>query len=404
MNLHKEFDDILKTGNITSLFQPIIRLNDGEIIGYESLSRGPKDSYFTSPLNLLDFADKNNKLWELELLFRTKAIKKAKFLDKNKLLFINVDPNIIKDVNFSKGFTKEFLKENDVSPECIIFEITERTAIEDYESFLSILNNYTEQGYKIAIDDAGSGYSGLKTITKTKPNYIKIDMDLIRDIDKDPFKQALIKAFVNLALTTNTKLIAEGIETKEELKTLIKLGIYAGQGYFIQRPAVAFLDVPEKIKSLVKKYNKLTNNIYNYSDSYNYIGDIMDTNPYFNQYNPCEEIKLFLDNNSFEGVCLVDNDYPVGLIMKYNLDSQLAKKYGYAVYSRRPVSLVMDNSPLIVDYYTPINLVTKEAMNREIKKTYDNIIVTKGNKYAGIISIKKLLEYSSSNNGFYKVI
>jgi diguanylate cyclase/phosphodiesterase len=95
--------------------------------------------------------------------------------------------------NSKRGFTKEFLKTHDISPDSIIFEITERTAIGDYETFSQVLSNYTEQGYKIAIDDMGAGYSGLRTITNTKPHYIKIDMELIRDIDRDAFKQALIK-------------------------------------------------------------------------------------------------------------------------------------------------------------------------------------------------------------------
>jgi EAL domain-containing protein (putative c-di-GMP-specific phosphodiesterase class I) len=252
----KEFEDILHTGTISTLFQPIVSLKDGNLIGYEALSRGPKDSPLFSPLALLKVAAQQNKLWDLELLFRTKAIEKACDIRSDLLLFLNVDPNIIKDIHFKKGFTKEFLSKHNISPKSIIFEITERTAIEDYKSFTAILKNYTDQGYKIAIDDTGAGYSGMRTITETKPHYIKIDMDLIRDIDKDFFKQAIIKAFVYLANTTNIKLIAEGIETKEELQILIQLGIHAGQGYFLQKPEYTFKEIPQKIKDLIVKYNK----------------------------------------------------------------------------------------------------------------------------------------------------
>lgn len=256
-----ELKRILHSEEITTVFQPIVSLQNGSIIGYEALSRGPKNSFLKYPDKLFATAEKNNMLWDLEYLCRKKAIEKACSMEINKFLFINVDPLIIKDEKFKKGFTKEFLHQYNISPESIIFEITERTAIEDYPSFKAALNNYVEQGYKIAIDDTGAGYSGLKMLSEVKPHYIKIDMDLIRDIDKDSFKQALIKCFVTLSEVTNMKLIAEGIETYEELITLINMGVYAGQGYFIQRPTENTLEITHAIKTLIIQQNNISNKI-----------------------------------------------------------------------------------------------------------------------------------------------
>ncbi|MBM7561607.1 EAL domain-containing protein [Fusibacter tunisiensis] len=137
-----------------------------------------------------------------------------------------------------------------ISENKIVFEITERTAINDMVSFKEILDNYRSQGYMVAIDDAGAGYSGLKTIHEVRPHFIKIDMDLIRNIDKDSFKQSLIKALIDVASTTNIKIIAEGIETKDELKTLILLGVHAGQGYYLRKPDKSF---PILDEDLIKK-------------------------------------------------------------------------------------------------------------------------------------------------------
>jgi EAL domain-containing protein (putative c-di-GMP-specific phosphodiesterase class I) len=233
---------------------------DGVVIGYEALSRGPSKSPLSSPDKLFEAARTYNRTWDLELLCRIKAIKRAANLPKDTFLFINVDPHIFRDEKFKKGLTKEFLSEYNMSPESIIFEITEKTSIEDYKSFRDALNNYVEQGYKIAIDDTGSGYSGLKMLTETKPHYVKIDMDLIRNINKDTFKQALIECFVRLSEVVNMKLIAEGIETEEELITLIDLGVYAGQGYFISKPSRTFVDIPGNIKDTILKRNKLKHN------------------------------------------------------------------------------------------------------------------------------------------------
>ncbi|RNC28672.1 MAG: putative signaling protein [Candidatus Dichloromethanomonas elyunquensis] len=393
-NQKNEIERILANKAVTSHFQPIVRLADGEIIGYESLSRGPEGSPLYSPIELLRVAEQENKLWELELLFRKNALEKSWELAQDKLLFINVDPNIINDVNFRKGFTREYLLEYGRSPKSVVIEITERTAIQDYKQFKQILKHYTDQGYMIAIDDVGSGYSGLNTINEVRPHFIKMDMDLIRNVDRDPFKQSMVKALVDISNNTSIRLIAEGIETPEELKTLIRLGVTGGQGFLLQRPVTHFAALSDEIKTLVNRYNKMANNLKTYSKDYHYVLDLIKTGKAFSLREECAAIKEYFDTTACSGVCITDNDYPVGLVMKNKLDSQMAKQFGYSLYSKRPVSIVMDRNPLIVDYYTPVYQVASRAMAREEESIYDDIIITKGSKYAGIVPMKKIIEYT----------
>lgn len=393
-NEAEELENILNSKNITTVYQPIVSLLDGEIIGYEALSRGPIDSPLQNPDKLFNAAQVYNKTWELEQLCRVKAIKRATNIEKNKYLFINVDPHIFKDEKFKKGFTKEFLAEHNMSPDCIIFEITEKTCIEDYKGFKQALSNYVDQGYKIAIDDTGSGYSGLKMLNETKPHYVKIDMDLIRDINEDSFKQSLVECFVKLSEATNMKLIAEGIETEEELRTLVNLGVYAGQGFLLSRPAGTFLDIPNHIKDLIVRCNKFKDNVYyNYQSSS--IGEIVRHDSPFGPKTYCGDIKEYFDSNDITGACIVNNDVPLGLIMKHTLDSALATKYGVAIFTKRPVSLVMDTNPLVVDYNTPVTEVSRLAMSRKTQNIYDYIIVTNNNKYCGMVTIRSLLNYTT---------
>ncbi len=391
--IDKELTKILDSKEITTVFQPIVNLKTGDIIGYEALSRGPVDSPLHLPDKLFKAAADCNKSWELESLCRTKAIEKSSVLSKDKYLFLNVDPQIFKDDKFKKGFTKEFLATHNMSPDSIIFEITEKTAIEDYNSFKFVLNNYVNQGYKIAIDDTGAGYSGLKTLAEIKPHYIKIDIDLIRNIDKDTFKQAIIKTFVALGNTTNMKLIAEGIETEEELSTLINLGVYSGQGFFLLRPAGTFLAIPDEIKCLLLKLNRSVQEKSSYFK--NHIGAIAIKDIAFPSSTLSKDLKNFFQGKSITGVCIVENGQPVGLVMKHCLDSVLATQYGIAVFSKRPVSLVMDTSPLIVDFYTSVSEVSKFAMERATEQIYDYVIVTKDLKYYGVVTIKSLLQHTT---------
>lgn len=387
-----ELEKILSDKDITTVFQPIVSLKDASIVGYEALSRGPENSELHLPAKLFHAAEVYDKIWELELLCRKKAIERANKIDKNKLLFLNVDPMIFKDERFKSGFTRDFLEKYNMSPDLIIFEITEKTAIEDYKSFRVALDNYVDQGYKIAIDDMGTGYSGLRTLMETKPHYIKIDISFIRNIDKDSFKQELVKTFVTLGKSTDMNIIAEGIETESELSKLIELGVSSGQGYFLQRPSGTFLDISEDVKATIIKYNRMKTNRFQFEKSC--VGDIAKKNPAFPSMTLSKEIKKFFDDFNVAGACIVNDGYPLGLIMQHNLDYVLATQYGISVFFKRPVSLVMDSNPTIVDYNMSISEVSKIAMAKDYKRIYDYVIVTKDGKYYGIVTIKDLLEYT----------
>lgn len=258
--------DIMDSRLITTLYQPIIRLEDGEIIGYEALSRGPCQTNYESPLALLAEAEKSHCLWELEILFRKLAIEGAAGLKGDQTLFLNVDPRIINDPAFQQGLTRDYLARQQLSPSAIIFEITERYAIQDHAAFTKVLNNYKEQGYQIAIDDAGSGYSGMHTIAVTRPDYVKIDMEIVRNVHSDPLRQAIVKSFVVLGQIADIRIVAEGIETREELRTLIRLGVYAGQGYYLQRPVPGIqplaTDKGEEIRNIsrIQQHQAATDN------------------------------------------------------------------------------------------------------------------------------------------------
>lgn len=247
-----ELEKIIANEDIRIVFQPIVSLIDSQILGYEALSRGPAGSPLERPDMLFKTAEKNNLTWELEYLCRIKAMEKASPMLKDKKLFLNVDPKVIYDEKFRRGTTKELTSRFHINPVNIIFEITERTSIEDYKSFREVIQNYIEQGYKIAIDDTGAGYSGLRMLAEIHPQYIKIDMDLIRNIDKKIINQILLRTLRDFAQATNMYMIAEGIETTEELVTLIDLGVHYGQGYLISRPMPEFMELPHSIKDMIQ--------------------------------------------------------------------------------------------------------------------------------------------------------
>ncbi|HAN44618.1 MAG TPA: diguanylate cyclase [Ruminococcaceae bacterium] len=391
--LKQSFFNVIKNKMIRTVFQPIISLRDGSVYGYEALSRGPADSEMMNPAKLFEYAEKYSKLWELEFLCRTKALETVGEMNKKIKLFLNVNPNIMHDSQFRNGFTKEYLKTYSIDPQDVIFEITEREAVNNNSDFTKAVQNYKNQNYKIAIDDAGAGYSGLNLISDVRPHFIKLDMNLVRDIDKDVTKQSLIKSLCEFASLTNTYLIAEGIETQNELLKLIEVGVHYGQGYFIQRPDNNINPINDGVLNVIKEANIRKNHIVGNRLSDVYINNISRQLKTINPKILVGQIdKMMKEDETLPGFCITDDDNVIGVITRSELYKHISGQYGYNLFCNKPVEAIMDKDFLCVDHKTTINIVAKKAMQRQSAKIYDFITVTKNNKYFGIVTVKDLLE------------
>lgn len=386
--------EIIENKHFTTLFQPIFSLSNGAVVGYEALTRGPEESVLYNPEKLFESARNENLLWEMELYTRSSAIEKFLSLQSDKILFLNVDPDIIKDEKFVKGSTKH-LFENMIKQSNIVFEITEKTAIKDYIEFKKIIENYKTQGYKIAIDDVGAGHSGLTTISEVRPNYIKIDMFLIRDIDKDNFKKSIVRALVELANNSNLKLIAEGIETLDELKTVIELGIPMAQGFLLGKPSKELLVLDDRLKNFIQE-TKLSLEKMKFTSAFkSQIGIIARRDNGLQYSTLSKDIeKIFLGNIRLHGIALLDEKKTVGLITRREFFTQLGTQFGRELYLSKSIEKIMDKDPLVFDYSTPIEQVIKKIANREENKLYDYVIVEKDESYFGVVPVMSLLEKS----------
>lgn len=396
MNIKEDLDFIICNKKIRTVFQPIISLRDGSVLGHEALSRITCESKICNLDMLFTVASQYNRLWDLELLCRTTALEAAyKFMISpyNKKLFINVNPHIMHDETFKKGFTRSFLKQYEISPHNVIFEITEKDVITDMTGFKDTIEHYKSQDYKIAIDDAGAGYSGLNLISDVNPNYIKLDMKLIRDVNKDSLKFALIKGMVEFSKVSNIFLVAEGIETYEELDTLVNLGVQYGQGYFIQKPHSEVTEICQEVIKALKEINYKKNHTSQSTISDLYIRNLSTR---VTTVSPHEKIlnvyDVFKRNPNCFGICVTENELPVGIITQEKLIFHLSGYYGFSLYQNKPISRLMDFNFLSVDYKTPVSLVSSMAMSRSNDKLYDFIVITEDEKYIGAVTVKDLLQ------------
>jgi len=391
--IYEKLRQVIGDGAIRPLFQPIISLRDAEVLGYEALSRGPEGTELESPDALFLVAENCQCLWDLECLCRTKALHAFQASGAKALLFLNVNPSVIEDAKFKTGFTKEYLTAFGIDPEDIVFEITERRAILNNGEFRQVIGHYKEQNYKIAIDDAGAGYAGLNMISDVQPHYLKLDMNLIRGIDKDTVKQALVKSMQEFSRITDTYLIAEGIETIAELEMLVHIGVHYGQGYFIQRPAAAISPIQPEVIHAIIDTNARRNHLRSYHISEIYIGNLCVDALLTEAHAPIAEVYDRMDKaHEVAGFCVVDGGVVQGVVTSNQLNAVVAGVYGYSLYSRKAVSDIMDTDFLCMDYKTPVNVAGKLAMARHGSKVYDFITVTMDGKYYGIVTIRDLLD------------
>jgi EAL domain-containing protein (putative c-di-GMP-specific phosphodiesterase class I) len=224
---------IIKNNNLYCVYQPIIDLRTGLIYGYESLTRTYSWKYKNTKSFIADIY-KFKLIEEFTLLTIENAINGFKGLENNKYLFVNTDTKLL-ITKFDKLYNA--LKNLDIElRKSIILELTEYNSVDDMSKLQQSLQKIRDLGIRIAIDDYGVGYSNIDLRMAISAEFIKVDMQFTKDIDKVDKKKELIKRMVEFNKYTETITICEGIETKEELDTLIEIGVDYGQGYYLGKP------------------------------------------------------------------------------------------------------------------------------------------------------------------------
>jgi EAL domain-containing protein (putative c-di-GMP-specific phosphodiesterase class I) len=209
--------------------QPIVDIHDGRCLGVEALSRFPAG--FGAPDTVFDAAHKVALGMELEELAVRKALRFLPQLAADQYLSVNLTPAAAFEA------AERLFQEVSASLHLLVLEVTENAAVEGYTAFRQRLAPLREQGLRLSIDDAGSGYASLHHIVELHPDIIKIDRSLIDGLAADPSRRSAVRAFVALAADLGAKVVAEGVETTADLNAVRDLGIGAVQGFLLARPS-----------------------------------------------------------------------------------------------------------------------------------------------------------------------
>ncbi len=240
-NRARQLKAIIDRKRIATVYQPIFDLTSRTVIGYEAFSRGPKGD-LESPETLFQVAYEADLIWKLERVCWERALRRLPRLKRHQLMFINLEPACVFDPKLlGADFVRRFARR-------VVFEITERAAITDFPTFRQAVQLLKRSGFKVAVDDVGSAYAGLRVVSEIEPDFIKLDMQLTRGADNDQIKRQLIGAVAKFSSDAGVPLIVEGIETAAELETVRALSIRLAQGFLfgplVQVPGKARLALP----------------------------------------------------------------------------------------------------------------------------------------------------------------
>ncbi len=239
-----ELRRILSEESIDTLFQSVVRLEDSQVIGYEALSRGPRRTPMEAPSVLFSLSNQLGVERDLDRLCQSKALRRAGGMRSEHLLFLNSLASTVADPAWQAFAATR--QGRDRAAASVVLEINERGMPSAPDDLLSALTRLREQGFRVAIDDIGTGSASFPLITRLKPDYTKLDVSLVRGIDRSLIQQEVLRSLVDLCGKVGATVIAEGIETTEELDILRAHGVGLGQGYYFSHPASA---IPAQVGS-----------------------------------------------------------------------------------------------------------------------------------------------------------
>ncbi len=395
--LNKKWDYIVS--KLDYAFQPIVNVKSGKTYGVEALLRNFHEAGgFYSIINLFDEAYNDGLLYQLDLQLRYKAIEKFSRLGiENIQLFYNIDTRIMFMPDFVSGNTQTILEKFNLDKKSICFELSERSTLQNPSSISNIINRYQQEEYDTVIDDFGTGITGLQLLYYAESKFIKLDRFFLQNIHNDAKKRTFCTHIISIAHVMGIKVIAEGLETKDEYLTCKDIGIDLLQGYLIQKPKLDIGKIKHKYTEIDELYK---------SDQRAYTSNIVNKKK-------IEFIKPLKIDNNLNDLFLYFKDNPTNTFVP--IIDKLEQLYGVIYekdikklsYSQYGASLVKNSKT-----NTSLKKFIKETVSSEITWGVDKILevynmdinsshgifITKNSKYYGFIDVNNLLAMSYDRN------
>ncbi len=399
---------LLAGDGLSVVHQPIVHLLTGDVFGYEVLGRAPglallgldqpglEHGGALGPSELLDLSVSQGLLMQLDHAWRRLAVEYVArhHANDSTVFFLNVDTRVVEDPKFAPGFTRALLDLHRLPPARFVLELTERDTQLAEARVERLLPHYTEQGFRIALDDVGAGYASLTALVRLRPHLLKLDKSIVTGLSSDPVRQNLVRALADFGQRSGMHVIAEGVEEVADLVAVLRAGVTLAQGWLLGRPAPHATPLTFEVRDLIQRSARDLRSRRFHTMRTREIGAIAGDHPSIAPSLTGADLESqFRSEPQSTGFPVVDEHQRVlGLVMRNRFQEQMSGRYGYALRAGRPCSDMMDRAPLKVDAQTPLDTVSRLATSRSTLAMYDHVIVERDGYYQGVVTVRALLE------------
>jgi diguanylate cyclase (GGDEF)-like protein len=373
--MKEDIQGLVAKDALYTLFQPIIDGATREPIGYEALTRGP-DGPLEMPNALIAAAARAGLSIPLERRCLESALQSYRTLRLEGRLFLNLLPQNLLDWTHLAQWLGEQLAINQIDPHDVVLEVTEHGLTEDEMLLAAAVAPLRALGCDIAIDDLGAGSSGLKTWAAIRPDYVKVDRYFVAGIEQDAVRGEILRSVVDMGRVTGCRVIAEGVENREQYALLLELGVDYLQGYLLGRPQ----RVPGADAAVLSGLEAIT--LGPTADCAEHlvlpIPGIAATTPIG------EVVALFRANSGWTALAVLEGQRPVGLVYRDELLIFLTRPLHPELYNRKPVASVMTRETVQVEARARLDQVSRVVTARNARSQRDDFIITRNGLYLGL--------------------
>lgn len=390
--LRRDIEAALGERAFRSDCQVIVSLTSGLELGYEALTRPAGAAPLNAPDRFLAAAGEVGLLTETDHAWRQASLERlGPQLLAEKLLFLNVTPASLQAGRLTALNLERAARENGLVPEQVVIEVTEGESIDDFGRMRGVLGGFRGRGFLLAIDDAGAGPSSLQSIVELRPDFIKLDRWLSRDIAFDRSRRSMVEALVQFAGRVHARVIAEGIETGEQLEAFIGLGVAFGQGYYLGLPGPRPMGPDRAIQSQIRKAAGSRRREVP-APGRAQVGDLVEVTPTTPARAAGTEVyELFQANRHLQVLAVLRPGGVAGIITRGRLFERMSGQFGLSLNGRRTAEQLCTPA-ITVQATTVVQEAARMALDRPATTLHDPIVVLEGKDYAGIVNTTGLLE------------
>ena len=383
-----ELDGLIAQRRFDIHFQPIVDVQRIGILGFEALSRGPADSPLQSPLLLFALAADSGRLIELERVLVRLILARFQALELPGQLFLNLSADSLSVAAQQRGAIEQAIQQLGLPASRVVLELTETRPVLDPTALRHSIAAMRELGFRIALDDLGEGFASLKRWTELRPDFVKIDRHFIDGVASDPLKLQFVRSITEIASSSGSTVIAEGLEEEGDLRVLARLGIAVCQGYLLGRPSAnPRPGLRAEVPALLHRSRALAAGEHAALAWGGELcaGQLARRGATVSAAVSCREvIEMFQRDPQLIAIPVLDAaQRPIGLLRSMTVFKRGSERYFGELFGRKSCTAMMDSQALVFDLSASLRQMSEAMAALDERQLVDGFIVTQDGQYFG---------------------